>query len=181
MTTVAMGSGSEPLGRARSRPGAERADAVAPAEASAGSFEDLFRAEYEPMVRLAFLMLGARPEAEDVTQEALAQVHLRWARLANPAGYLRRAVVNGCLDILRRRGVARRAASLRVVDTTDLGADEMSDALAALPERQRAALVLRYHEGLRDHEVAAALGVRPGTAKSLIHRGLARLREVIER
>jgi RNA polymerase sigma factor (sigma-70 family) len=180
MTTVAVPSGPEPAG-----PHLERRDAAGTATDAAddapGAFEDLFHAEYEPMVRVAFLMLGSRQEAEDVAQDAFAQVHLRWSRLTHPAGYLRRSVVNGCLDILRRRDLARRADRLRVVDTTDLGADEMSDALAALPERQRAALILRYHEDLRDHEIAAALGVRPGTAKSLVHRALARLREVIER
>lgn len=151
------------------------------ADADGGTFEDLFRDEYPAMVRVAYLMVGSRAEAEDVAQDAFARVHLRWGRLTNPAGYLRRCVVNGAVDVLRRRHVARRSAVLRVVDATDLGADEMSDALAALPTRQRAALILRFHEGLRDREIAEALGVRPSTARSLVHRGLARLREVIDR
>jgi RNA polymerase sigma factor (sigma-70 family) len=137
------------------------------------------------MVRVAYLVLGSQPESEDVVQDAFARVHLRWGRMTNPAGYLRRCVVNGAVDVMRRRKVARRSEHLRAVDSTDLGAelgaDEMGDALAALPHRQRAALILRYHEGLRDHEIAEALGVRPSTARSLVHRGLARLREVIER
>lgn len=146
-----------------------------------GTFDDLFRREYEAMVRVAYLMLGSRAEAEDATQDAFARVHMRWARLDSPAGYLRRAVVNGSIDRLRRRRVARRVDGLHIVEAARLEADELSDALARLPARQRAALILRYYEGLRDREVADALGVRPGTAKSLIHRGLAQLREVIER
>jgi RNA polymerase sigma factor (sigma-70 family) len=63
----------------------------------------------------------------------------------------------------------------------ELGADEMSDALAALPARRRAAVVLRYYAGLRDSEIAEALSVRPGTVKSMLHRALAQLREVVER
>ncbi len=58
---------------------------------------------------------------------------------------------------------------------------ELFDALAVLPFRQRAALVLRFYEDRTTEEIAAALGCRPGTAKSLVSRGLARLREEIER
>ena len=65
--------------------------------------------------------------------------------------------------------------------STELGADEVVDALAKLPMRQRAALVLRYYEDLSEADIAEALGVRPGTVKSLLSRGLDQLREVIER
>jgi RNA polymerase sigma factor (sigma-70 family) len=64
--------------------------------------------------------------------------------------------------------------------TSELGADELFDVLAALPERQRAAIVLRFWHDLSDEEIAAALRCRPGTVGSLLHRGLARLREVID-
>ncbi len=62
-----------------------------------------------------------------------------------------------------------------------LGFDELTDALAALPVKRRAALVLRYYGDQSEAEIASALGVRPGTVKSLLYRGLAQLREVIER
>ncbi len=65
-------------------------------------------------------------------------------------------------------------------ESTDLGADEVVDALAKLPMRQRAALVLRYYQDLSEADIAEALGVRPGTVKSLLSRGLDQLREVIE-
>ena len=133
------------------------------------------------MVRVAFLILGSRADAEDVAQDAFARVHLRGDRVDRPGAYLRRCVVNGALDVLRRRKLADRVRSLRAENSTALGADELSDALAALPDRQRAALVLRFYQGLSEREVAEALDVRPGTAKSLVHRGLANLREVIER
>ena len=58
--------------------------------------------------------------------------------------------------------------------------EPLLDALATLSERQRVAIVLRYYEDLSEAEIAAALGCRPGTVKSLLHRGLAQLREVIE-
>jgi RNA polymerase sigma factor (sigma-70 family) len=159
--------------------GVERA---ATGEAATATWIDaLFVAEYEAMVRVAFLIVGSRADAEDVAQDAFARVHLRGDRVDRPGAYLRRCVVNGALDVLRRRKLADRVRALRAEDSTALGADELSDALAALPDRQRAALVLRYYQGLSEREVAEALGVRPGTAKSLVHRGLANLREVIER
>ena len=152
---------------------------AAPPAGAATPFDALFAREYEAMVRVAFLILGSRPEAEDVAQDAFARLHVRGGRLASPAGYLRRCVVNG-LDVLRRRRLAERVRALRTEHATELGADELGDALAALTPRQRAALVLRFYQGLSEREVAEALRVRPGTAKSLVHRGLARLREVIE-
>jgi RNA polymerase sigma factor (sigma-70 family) len=59
--------------------------------------------------------------------------------------------------------------------------DELRDALASLPMRQRAVLVLRFYEDMSEADIAATLGCRPGTVKSLSSRGLAALRQVIER
>ena len=64
--------------------------------------------------------------------------------------------------------------------TTEDEVDHLADVLAALPVKQRAAVVLRYYEDRSEADIADLLGVRPGTVKSLLHRGLARLREVIE-
>ena len=63
----------------------------------------------------------------------------------------------------------------------ELGADELLDAVDALPFRQRAVLVLRYYRDLSEGEIADALGCRPGTVKSLATRALDQLRKVIER
>ena len=165
--------------RVRAREGAgERM----PVGVAANTFEDLFRSHYEPMVRVAFLLVGSRAEAEDVVQDAFARIELRWARLDNPEGYLRRCVVNRSHDMLRRRRVEQRFRLLHRDDkTSELGADELSDALASLAPKRRAAVVLRYYEGLAEREIAEILRVRPGTVKSMLHRALAQLREVIER
>jgi RNA polymerase sigma factor (sigma-70 family) len=64
--------------------------------------------------------------------------------------------------------------------SSDLGADELDDAIAKLPARQRAAVVLRYYGDLSDAEIARALRCRPATVRSLVHRALAELRKVIE-
>jgi RNA polymerase sigma factor (sigma-70 family) len=130
---------------------------------------------------VAFLMMGSRAEAEDVVQDSFARVELRWNRLENPAGYLHRCVVNRSHDMLRRRRLERRFGRLRRDETSELQADELGDALAALPPKRRAAVVLRYFAGLPEREIAEVLGVRPGTVKSMLHRALAQLREEIER
>jgi RNA polymerase sigma factor (sigma-70 family) len=147
----------------------------------ADTFDQLFRQSYERMVRVAYLLLGSQPEAEDVVQDAFARIELRWSKLGNPGAYLHRCVVNRSHDVLRRRRLEQRFRSLRRDDTTELGADELADALAMLPAKRRTAVVLKYYAGLREREIAEAMGVRPGTVKSMLHRALAELREVIDR
>ncbi len=71
--------------------------------------------------------------------------------------------------------------NLALIDAAQLDADELFDALATLPYRQRAALVLQFYEGLPQSEIARVLRCREGTVASLVHRGLAQLRRVIER
>jgi RNA polymerase sigma-70 factor (sigma-E family) len=148
---------------------------------AATTFDELFRRRYEPMVRVAFLLVGSRAEAEDVVQDSFARVELRWGRMDNPEGYLHRCVVNRSHDMLRRRRLEQRFGRLRRDETSELQADELGDALAALPAKRRAAVVLRYYAGLREREIAEVLGVRPGTVKSMLHRALAQLRQEIER
>lgn len=145
------------------------------------TFEELFEAQYERMVRTAFLLLGSRTEAEDATQDAFACVERRWSRLDNPGGYLRRCVVNRSYDTLRRRQLEKRFRLLRHETVSELAADELTDALAVLPPKRRAAIVLRYYAGLKEREIAEVMRVRPGTVKSLIHRALSQLRREIER
>jgi len=104
------------------------------------------------------------------------------ARLDNAEGYLRRCVVNRSYDVLRRRRLEQRFRLLHRDDrTTELVADELGDALASLAPKRRAAVVLRYYAGLPEREIAEVLRVRPGTVKSMLHRALAQLREVIDR
>jgi len=92
-------------------------------------------------------------------------------------------VINGARNAHRRRDVEHRLglrlAGPRLVAGPAAG-DGLWDALAALPFRQRAALVLRFYEDRTTGEIAEALGCRPGTARSLLSRGLGALREVVE-
>ena len=154
---------------------------VGPEDAGA-DFEALCRESYAPMVRLAFLLTSSIETAEDLVQDVLARTQPRWSRIEEPGAYLRRAVVNACNSHHRRRyrERAHRDRETREEEPAHMEADELFDVLAALPTRMRSALVLRYYQDLPEAEIAELLGCAPGTVRSLIHRGLARLRLVIE-
>jgi RNA polymerase sigma-70 factor (sigma-E family) len=147
------------------------------------TLEQLFVERYAAMVRLAHLLTGSNAAAEDLVQDAFARVQQAWGRIDDPVPYLRATVVNACRSWHRSR--RREARRLRAVaageDAVDLGARELLDAVDRLPSGQRTALVLRFYEGLSEAQIAQAMGCRPGTVKSHVHRGLAALREVIER
>lgn len=154
--------------------------------ASSEPFDDFYRAEYPAILRVAFLIVGTRESAEELVQDAFVRVHQRWGRLDQPGSYLHTCVVNACRDRLRRRGRLAQRMPLLVADQimaapVEPGGErtDLVEALAALPVRQRAALVLRFYGGFNEAEIAEVPGVRPGTVKSLVHRGLERLREEI--
>ena len=149
------------------------------AAAADTSFEALYAREATAMSRVAYLLVGSPELAQELVHDAFARLYERWDEVDNPGGYLRTCVVNGCRDSLRRRLLSDRERT-DVREDAQLGADHLVDALAQLPHRQRAAIVLRYYEDRSEADIAELLGVRPGTVKSLLHRGLANLREVIE-
>lgn len=140
------------------------------------AFAELYAARFDELVRLATAVGGAAG-AEDVVQDSFANLLLRWYRVDDPMPYLRRSVVNGCVGRFRRRRREVLVADHRDgVATTAGDRLEIEALLASLPQRQRAALVLRFTFGLSEQETAHALGCRPGTVGSLVHRGLAGLR-----
>ena len=146
----------------------------------APSFVELYRAERAGLVRLAFLLTGGDPSAEELVHDAFLSVHRRWEHIDNPGAYVRTAVVNACRSHLRTQ--ARRArVHLRAVTSTIDAPDELADAIGRLPERQRTAIVLRYYTDLSEAAIANAMGCGVGAVKSLLHRALRALREVIER
>jgi RNA polymerase sigma factor (sigma-70 family) len=148
---------------------------------SATSVEALFRERWAPSVRLAAVLVGDVAVAEEIVQDAFLEVTRRWDDIDNPPGYLRTSIVNGCRNHRRRLGTVRRrtVAPLPLsVETPEL--DELWLVLGRLPLRRRAALVLRFYEDLPVHEIARLLGCRPGTVSSLLHRGLADLRKVLD-
>ncbi|HEY7071133.1 MAG TPA: sigma-70 family RNA polymerase sigma factor [Acidimicrobiales bacterium] len=149
------------------------------------SVEDGYRRLRPAMVRLAHLLTGSPEVAEDVVHDAFVSCSGRWATLEQPEAYVRRAVVNQAHRTGRQAGRDRDKAA-RLGRTLPLSAgqpelDETWALLRVLPERQRMALVLRFYEDLSEAEIARLLECRPGTVKSLIHRGLAKVRKDILR
>jgi RNA polymerase sigma factor (sigma-70 family) len=156
-----------------------------------------FRARHLELVRLAALLLGDYAAAEDVVQDVFARVWAARVRLAVEgvgAGYFHTSVVNACRSLHRRRVIARRFGSSREAaqltepvasaETIALRADEDSQvlrALAALPQRQREALVLRYYQRLSEAETADVMRISRGTVKSTTSRALASLGRTLRR
>ena len=158
---------------------------------AAPGFDDFVRAHQAGLVRYALLLSGSRAQAEDLVQEVFTRMYPRWEETARRPGslhgYVRRAVTNEHLS-WRRRWATRSlllADDLTVHEPPPTGPGPAPGAapdealwrcLQSLPARQRAAVVLRYYEGLTDDEIAGTLDCRPGTVRSLVSRGLAALR-----
>jgi RNA polymerase sigma-70 factor (sigma-E family) len=145
-------------------------------------FREFFASQYARLCWLGLLLTGDRAEAEELAQEALARTWWRWAvrRPDDPAAYARKVLLNRRRSLLRRAGVeARFLARSRAEPVPPPGEDAtvLWQAVQGLPPRQRAVLVLRFHEDLTEVQVARLLGLPLGTVKSLAHRGLARLRD----
>jgi RNA polymerase sigma-70 factor (sigma-E family) len=144
------------------------------------TFAVFYRSEYSSAVRLARLLVphGA---AEDLAQEAFSRLHGRFDTIDNPPAYLRTTLVNlGRTWHRRRAREADRLADVPRVEPTELGANEMLDAIDGLPYRQKAVVVLRYWLDLSEAEIAEILGCRAGTVKSLGARALRRLRKAVD-
>ncbi len=144
------------------------------------SFDSLYQREYAPMVRLARGLVDSEGVAEELVQDAFVSLYERWDRLDEPGGYLRTAVVNRARSELRKRAVRRRIGLDRRPEEAPGEQDYLIDALDRLSPKRRTALVLRFYAQLPEKEIAAVMGVRPGTVKSLVSRGLADLRKVIQ-
>jgi len=143
------------------------------------TFEALYRAHSPALIRLGFLLTGSNEAAEDLVHDVFLRARSRMP-LDHPASYLRAAVVNACRSHHRRAVVARRHQPPPAPLVMPREVVEFRDLLLGLPLRQRAAVVLRYFCDLTDADIAELLACRPATVRSLVHRGLANLREVIQ-
>ena len=140
----------------------------------------LYERHYGELVRLAFALTGDWGLAEELAQEAFVRVWRSWGNIRDPhaaPAYLRTTVVNLARGSLRHRLRERRAWSgTGDVGSAEPGADiDLLRALARLPTRKRACVVLRYYLDLSESDTAAALGVSVGTVKSQTAKALRRL------
>jgi len=165
------------------------------ARSTAGSpsptVEELYAAHRLGLVRLATLLVDDQETAEEVVQDAFAGLQARWRRLDDPdkaLAYLRAAVVNRGRSVLRRRRtvrayVAPREVTFESAETAAVlsaGRRRVIDAVQRLSPRRREVLVLRYWSELSEAEIAAALGISPGTVKSTASRALVALEKLLE-
>ena len=151
------------------------------------AFEAFVNESGDALLRTATLLTADRHTAEDVYQETLQRLFVRWSRVDNPGGFCRQVMHNLVIDLARAR--QRRPRELELHDNYD-GKDPRSDdpasaaelrptvlaALDTLTVHQRAIVVLRYFEDRSQDEVAELLGVSPGTVKSTASRAVAQLR-----
>ena len=151
------------------------------------TFAHVFARQRTGALRLAFAMTGDAQLAEEVVADAFARTFRRWASggVRDPDLYVRRAVINEVRTAWRRLAVRRSYLSRQrqEEETMTSGIDRIADAdilqraLATLPPRVRAVVVLRIVDDLSEQQTAAALGCSVGTVKGYLSRGLDRLRE----
>ena len=150
---------------------------------------DLYVAHAPEGMRLAFLLTGDRALAEDLVQDAFARLVGRLRHLRDPGAfgaYLRRTIVNLATSHFRHRRVERaylqRAAAAPTIEAHR--SEELDEAMHAvllrLPQRQRAAIVLRFYEDLSDVQTAELLRCSAGTVRSLVSRAMTTLREALK-
>jgi RNA polymerase sigma-70 factor (sigma-E family) len=148
-------------------------------------FVEFVGARTTALRRTAFLLCGDWHHAEDLVQTALIKLFRAWPRVSDGGedAYARQVLVRVAIDESRRFWRRERAAaelpdSPAPEESPDLSLD-VRQALAALPARQRAIVVLRYWEDLSVAEVARLLGCPQGTVKTQASRGLAKLRDMV--
>jgi RNA polymerase sigma-70 factor (sigma-E family) len=171
-------------------PGAgDRAGSVLDADAA---IAELYHADWSKLVRLATLLTRDASVAEEIVQDAFISLHRRWNLLAEHTAahaYLRTSVVNGARSALRHRNVEERyrqpgppepAGPEERAVRADQDARVMA-ALRTLSRRQQEVLVLRYYGDYSEQDIATTLGLSKGAVKSHAHRGLAALRQALEK
>jgi RNA polymerase sigma-70 factor (sigma-E family) len=151
-----------------------------------GEFTEFVHASWASLYRTAYLMLGDRSEAEDLVQTTLAKTYASWPKVrdidAAPA-YARTVLVNTAASWFRKKSWRNERPTATVPDraheTDPSDRPALVGALAQLPPRQRAVIVLRYYQDLSVAQTASALGCSDGTVKSQTSDALNRLRDLL--
>ncbi|WP_447003536.1 SigE family RNA polymerase sigma factor [Saccharothrix isguenensis] len=152
------------------------------------AFAEYFAARSEAMRGTAYLLCGDWHRAEDLVQATFTKLYVAWRRINRHEAldaYTRQTLVRTFVSDLRRGWFRNERVSGTTADAAAVGRGSTEDrlvllaALARVPPRQRAVLVLRYWEDLSVEETARALGCSEGTVKSQAARGLQTLRGLI--
>ncbi|MDQ4024122.1 MAG: SigE family RNA polymerase sigma factor [Actinomycetota bacterium] len=150
-------------------------------------FTGFFQAESEKLRRLAAFLTGDSSGAADLAQEALVRTYRHWGRIRNedPGPYARRILVNLVRQQHRRTLLAKRYEQTQAPEHAVNGGRvedwlRVTAALKQLPPARRAVVVLRFYEDMTEHDIATTLDRPLGTVKSDMHRGLAKLRQLLD-
>ncbi|MEW2296038.1 SigE family RNA polymerase sigma factor [Streptomyces sp. NPDC006743] len=159
-------------------------------QAQGGEFDEFVAARWAVLLHLARLLTGGdRHRAEDLVQESLVKLWFVWPKVAHeaPEAYVRTVMARAAARSARRRWWGERPVDQvpELPESGDVSAtvaerSRLEAALARLPARQRAVVVLRYYQDLSESQVADALGCPVGTARSHAARGVARLRQLLD-
>jgi RNA polymerase sigma-70 factor (sigma-E family) len=150
------------------------------------AFERFVHEHTTALYRTAFLLTGSRHAAEELVQDTLVHLYPKWRHVTaadNPVAYVQRSMANRYISSRRTRAAATesRWELPERWDGTDLSeavavSRTVWQLLGALPDRQRAAVVMRYFYDVPEADVAQALGCRPVSVRSLVSRGIAAMR-----
>jgi len=145
------------------------------------AFDALFRREFGPITRTAYLIVGDWEVAREIAQDAFVQVLRHWKKVQemdSPGGWVRRVAIRDAVRSQRRderrRSLARSMSPALVAASESAGAD-VRQALLSLPRQQRAVIALFYLEDRPVAEIASLLGCSEGTVKTHLSRGRAAL------
>jgi RNA polymerase sigma-70 factor (ECF subfamily) len=165
------------VGSTRASPASARevSDPVGARRASDERFVAFYGLHQRGVAEALALTLGDVHVANEATDEAMARAYQGWAKvssLANPEGWVYQVGLNWARSLLRRRRLTPRPFRDGYVEPAPASEPSVLEALQALDVEQRAVIVCRFYLGLSEAETASTLGIRPGTAKSRLHRGL---------
>lgn len=155
-------------------------------ESDPPTFEEFVAARWATLVRTAHLLTGSPDSGADLVQDTLTKAYPRWDQVTRadaPEAYVRTMMFHTFIDARRtdrRRSAKDRLLRVRAEPSYTPDTAERLDLwqlLATLPPRERAVLVLRYYEDLKEVEIASVLGISTGSVKSYAHAALGKLRE----
>ena len=155
----------------------------ASSQVSEAAIEDVYRRRYASFLRLGYALLGASDPAREAVQETFATALRERASFRGDGsleGWLWKTMLNVCRNELRRgRHFSDAEAPEQAMNGHVTEWPELRALIAALPDKERQTLYLRYYADLSQNEIAEILGVRPGTVGAALNHARAKLRTTL--